>query len=138
MNVAVPSQAGRGRHTTEDINQATRGWFVAKRVAQTKGSYPMTSNEDVAVKALVSHLFEKSNDYRGIKPVEEIVKAKVRALANEIADEIIAGLPGLREVLRSRMAAMIERVIADDPYVDEHLADAVAKGLRKLAKVEEL
>jgi len=98
----------------------------------------MTSNEDVAVKALVSHLFEKSNDYRGIKPVEEIVKAKVRALANEIADEIIAGLPGLREVLRSRMAAMIERVIADDPYVDEHLADAVAKGLRKLAKVEEL
>jgi hypothetical protein len=100
------------------------------------------NSEERAVAAMMAHLFEPATDRYGHAEkrsvLEEIARRRISAMAAELADEMIRSQPNLREIMRSRIAALIERVIADDPYVDASLTEAVAAGLRKLAKLPPL
>jgi hypothetical protein len=96
--------------------------------------------EKKAASVMMSYLFERQpGRYGGQEEksiIEDAVQRRIRAIAQDIADEVIAAVPDIRTRIRARIVTLVERAMADDPWIEEHLAEAIALGLRKVAKLE--
>lgn len=71
--------------------------------------------------------------YTNKTPLQERMETEITRMATEIAQEVIANSPQIREVLRGKVMAVIQRVLRDDTWLNSTVTDAVARAISKLA-----
>lgn len=71
--------------------------------------------------------------YTNKTPLQERMETEITRMATEIAQEVIANSPQIREVLRGKVTAVIQRVLRDDTWLNSTVTDAVARAISKLA-----
>jgi len=62
-------------------------------------------------------------------PLEAMVQAELTAMARRIAVEIVAGIPDVEDVIRTRVHDTIARAMRDDVWLGKIVTEAVARAL---------
>lgn len=71
--------------------------------------------------------------FNGKSPLVTIIETKIKAMATEIAEEVIAGNEELREIIRRKAKAVMAQALLEDSYLNTTITDALAKVLVKHA-----
>lgn len=88
------------------------------------------SDEQQAAQELTKYLLNRER-YGGKSPLEERVQVEISAMAREIAADIVAENPQLREVIGRRVRDVVAQVLRDDAWLGDTVVQAVAKALHK-------
>ena len=77
-----------------------------------------------AVTAYLTH-----SQYGGDSPLQRLIQQRIERLAREVADEIVASTPRLRETLEAKTRNVIARALEDDYELRKSVVTAVAEAL---------
>jgi hypothetical protein len=91
--------------------------------------------EDGAARVVAAYLTVKAG-YQEVSPLERMVRIRINRIAEEIANEVVDGLPSLREIVRTQVNAVVAAALRDDAYLSKVVTEAVALGLRKFVTQE--
>lgn len=94
---------------------------------------PMTSrhtNTSTLASELTEYLITPGR-YDSESPLLKLVQRKINTLADEVAAEIVAETPELRERVRERTAAVVASLIANEGWLEKATVDAISKALAK-------
>ena len=70
-------------------------------------------------------------------PLKQYVESEIKQICVYVAKEVVEAHSGLREVIRERCQQAIRDALADDPYLNRLVTEAVARQLTKTALDDE-
>jgi len=81
----------------------------------------------------LSKFLTHSDGYGRKSPLVQRVETGISAMTAEIANEVIAENPELRDVIRRKTREVINRALNDDTYLNSTITKAIAEALTRHA-----
>ena len=85
-------------------------------------------NETEMARLMAAYLFT-SPGYNRDAPVTDMVKARINAMARDIAAEIVSSNTELVGILRTRMQEVLRQAMQEDTWLQKTVINAAAKAL---------
>jgi len=86
--------------------------------------------EDELVNSLCRFVTQpESYGYGKESPLQKAVRDHMRTMVKEMAGEVVASTPKVREVMHRLIQQSVEEALRDDAFLNKIVTDAVAKAL---------
>ena len=87
-------------------------------------------NDTEMARQMAGYLFTSAG-YNRDSPIMDMVKARINAMAREIAAEIVGSNTELTSILRARMQEVLRQAMQEDIWLQRTVINATAKALHE-------